>query len=198
METEFYIRELEELRGALRSESQYIGFHHKFYIPGWIGWIQRIFVEKKMDQQAKKPIYKGKGYYDCGFKIASLVYDACESRRLSDPCFQKDNNHPAHQAIYLNAMQALKDWSQIYPEIAEMPNRRINDQTYISTSGLLYHKIQSHLSEIMDVKGEDKINVKPKESMLSDIIDFGQWLITWACNMIVFVAIFSILIAIFG
>lgn len=42
------------------------GFHHRFYVPGWIGLIQQSIVENKMNKFVVQPFYDEKNYYEYG------------------------------------------------------------------------------------------------------------------------------------
>ena len=43
-----------------------VGFHHSFYVPGWIGIIQTTIVESKMNKFASSTFYRNMNYYEFG------------------------------------------------------------------------------------------------------------------------------------
>ena len=198
MVSQEYIDELKTITDTLKNKPQYIGFNHKFYVPGWVGFIQQAFVESKMNKIDKRPIYNGKGYYDCGFKIAELVYDACEAKRYSHEDFVKNNDDEETILIFSSAMEALGAWENVYPEMAHWMNRKINDKYITNTISLLSQNIRGSLEKIMDFPDVDSLHQSKSSSFVNEMKDMGNWLLAYVCNMIVFIAIFSVLIAIFG
>lgn len=58
------MQELIVANESLANKEPVYGFHHKFYVPGWIGFIQECIVESKMQKFNKKIFYAGKGYID--------------------------------------------------------------------------------------------------------------------------------------
>ena len=43
-----------------------VGFHHSFYVPGWIGIIQTTIVESKMNKFESRTFCKNMNYYEFG------------------------------------------------------------------------------------------------------------------------------------
>ena len=56
------ISELIDATDAISKKQPIIGFHHKFYVPGWVGLFQLMAVESKMSKFEQQPFYKDMNY----------------------------------------------------------------------------------------------------------------------------------------
>ncbi len=191
-----YINQLNSLADSMASKPQTVGFVHKFFVPGWIGFIQECIVENKMSKAAKQPLYNGMGYLECGDKIAELVDKACKARIESEPSFTKSNEDDTNLQILSASLNALDAWTHVYPEIAYWMNQRINDQYVTNALGIIQGNVKNSISTIMDVPCE-KISNK-SSSFASEMKAMGGQIAAILCNIIVFAAVFSLLATIFG
>ena len=48
----------------LSQKTPVVGFHHSFYVPGCIGFIQQMFVESKMNKFASQKFSRNMNYYE--------------------------------------------------------------------------------------------------------------------------------------
>ena len=197
MTTQDYINELNTLTSVLRKQPQYIGFNHKFYVPGWVGFIQESIVESKMNKAAEKPIYDGKGYYACADKIIELVDGACKAKKESVDNFEKNNQDEESLQILSSASDALDAWIDIYPEIAFWMNRKIDDKYITNAVGIIQGNLRESMSTIMDIP-KDNFKSKSNSSFGSEMKAMGNQILGMICNVILFAAIFGLLGAIFG
>ena len=46
----------------LSQKTPVVGFHHSFYVPGWIGFFQLMAVESKMNKFASQPFCRNTNY----------------------------------------------------------------------------------------------------------------------------------------
>lgn len=191
-----YIDQLDEMTIILSQKPQTVGFVHKFFVPGWIGFIQECFVEDKMSKVAKRPIYNGLGYFECGERIIELVSNACKARTESNPEFTKSNDDVDNLRILSSAMNAMAAWTNVYPEIAKWMNRKVGNRYVTSALGIIQRDVKKSISSIMDVPSEGNNN--RSSSFMREIKDLGKSIAAYTCNMIIFCAIFSVLIAVFG
>lgn len=196
MDYQDYISQLNSLAEALAKQPQQVGFVHKFFVPGWIGFIQECLVESKMTKVSKQPIYQGMGYFECGDKIADLVAKVCEAKKESVENFEKSNDDPENLTIMSSAIYALDAWTHIYPEIAYWMNRKIDDNTVTNALGIIQGNIRNSLSAIMDVPSEKMSN--GSGSFASAMKAMGGQIAAMFCNMLVFAALAGLLSAIFG
>lgn len=197
MAHEIYLVELDELATALEKRPQTVGFVYRFFIPGWIGFIQECIVESKMSKAAKQPIHKGLNYFECGDKIAELTQKACEARKQSDDFHEKENDNRDNIAILNSSFRAIDAWANIYPEIAYWMNRQVNDNYVTCALGLLQENVKKSLSEIIELPAEKK-NHKPNSSFMRDIKSMGGQIAAMFCNILVFATIVSLFSALFG
>lgn len=197
MAHEIYLVELDELATALEKRPQTVGFVYRFFIPGWIGFIQECIVESKMSKAAKQTIHKGLNYFECGDKIAELTQKACEARKQSDDFHEKENDNRDNIAILNSSFRAIDAWANIYPEIAYWMNRQVNDNYVTCALGLLQENVKKSLSEIIELPAEKK-NHKPNSSFMRDIKSMGGQIAAMFCNILVFATIVSLFSALFG
>lgn len=196
METQKYIQQLKELTEALKKQPQYIGFNHKFYIPGWISFAQEYLVERKMSKAAKKPIYQGEGYYECANKIIEIVDNACKAKKNSEN-FIKRNDDVESLQIVSSADDALNALINIYPEIAYWMNQKINDQYITNVVGIIQDNFKKSLSSIIDIP-KNNFNLETNSSFGNEFKAVGNQLLGMICNIIVIAAISCLYISIFG
>lgn len=107
-----FLRELEGLVAALRAERRRVGFLHKFFLPGPLGSVQEWIISSRMMRVARRRIYAGLDYYECGDRIAGLVAEACAripAHETESGCARK---------LLLRATEAVDAWINLYPEIA--------------------------------------------------------------------------------
>lgn len=192
-----YLMELDELTVTLEKNPQTVGFVHRFFVPGWIGFIQECIVERKMSKVAKLPIYKGLNYYECGDKIAELTRKACEARKHSEDFYEMENDNVDNLSILNSSFRAIDAWVNVYPEIAYWMNQQVNDNYVTCALGLVQENVKHSLSEIIELPA-DKSPHKPNSSFMHDMKAMGGQIAAMFCNFLVFAAICCLIGAIFG
>lgn len=197
MEYTQYISELDELTAMLEKKPQIVGFVHRFFVPGWIGFIQECIVESKMSKAAKQPIHKGLNYYECGDKIAELTKKACDARKKSEDFHEKENDNMDNLSILNSSFRAIDAWANIYPEITYWMNQQISDNNVTCALGIVLENVKSSLSEIIDLPAEKK-NHRHNSSFMSDMKAMGGQIAAMFCNILVVATITYLIGAIFG
>lgn len=192
-----YLTELNELTATLERKPQTVGFVPRFFVPGWIGFIQECIVESKMSKVVKQPIHNGLNYYECGDKIAELTQKACEARKLSEDFHGRENDNKDNLSIFNSSFRAIDAWANIYPEIAYWMNKRVNDNYVTCAFGIVQEKVKSSLSDIIELPSEKK-NFKQNSSFMREMKAKGGQLAAMFCNIIVFLIVATLLAAIFG
>lgn len=192
-----YLAELDELTATLEKRPQTVGFVHRFFVPGWIGFIQECIIENKMSKAAKQPIHKGLNYYECGDKIVELTRKACEARKQSENFHEKENNNIDNLSIVNSSFRAIDAWANIYPEIAYWMDRQVNGSYVTCALGIVQENVKCSLSEIVELPSEKK-NHKPNSTFMRDMKAMGGQIAAMFCNILVFAAIASLIGAIFG
>lgn len=201
----FPIKEQEKLKeivaaiNDLALRTPVIGiFHPRFYVPGWIGFIQLQFTEGKMETEAKKPFYKGMNYYEFADWILTMAKNLAELHKETKSTYGetdlKKYKEQSDQIIKL--IKALIEvWIQCYPEIATIVNRELKDGRQFSLAGLVYLGSK----EILDPIGYMNIgNGSSKTSFGEDMKDTFYQILGIICNGIVLFTIGGLLSLIFG
>ena len=197
MEYKKYVTELDELTSTLAQYPQTVGLVHRFFVPGWIGFIQQCIVENKIGKTAMQPIYKNLNYYECGDKIADLTHKACEARKQSLD-FKEDEKDNIHNLIILNSsFKAIEAWTNVYPVIAYWMNKNVDDKYVTCALNIVQDNVKNSLSEIMTLPAEKK-HYKRNYSFAREMKAVGGQMASIFCNIIVLVVIAAIIGAIFG
>jgi len=183
-----YISELNDITSTLSKLPQKVGLSHKFYVPGWVGFIQECIVKNNMNKLAKIPVYKGLGYFETGNRIAELVEKACEDRVNSTDNFVKESDNPDNLEILASASHALETWGNLYPEIAFWMNQKIDDRHVTSAYGIIQRNVKDSMSKIMDFPKES-FSSKSSSSFGSEIKAMGNQIAAMLCNVLVLAAV---------
>ncbi len=69
----------------LANRTPIVGLHHRVYVPGWIGIIQQIIVEHKMNKVAEQTFScAGMNYYQLGDWIINKLAEIAEIQSKSE------------------------------------------------------------------------------------------------------------------
>lgn len=196
-----YLAELDEMTSVLSNKPQTVGFVHKFIVPGWIGIIQEFIIEHRMSKVAMQPLYNGLNYYKCGNRIADLVDDACVARIRSATDFVKSNDDPDNLRIMSSALRAVETWAGLYPEIAYRMNQKISNEYVTNYLSIIQSKVNDAITSIMNIDRDTSSEDKPRSFVCNakdELMNMGWHLAAWVCNATLLIAIWSVLIVIFG
>lgn len=114
-----------------------VGFHHKFYVPGWIGFIQETIVNKNMHKWRSEVFYKGKTYDEFMFWMISSSEKLCELQISSKPANDMDEEDmllykQRKKAIVDTVDDLIKVWSSVAPEVVFQRNLKGDEDGPIS------------------------------------------------------------------
>ena len=114
-----------------------VGFHHKFYVPGWIGFIQETIVNKNMHKWRSEVFYKGKTYDEFMFWMISSSEKLCELQISSKPVNDMDEEDmqlykQRKKAIVDTVDDLIKVWSSVAPEVVSQRNLKGDEDGPIS------------------------------------------------------------------
>lgn len=187
------LQELIVANDSLACKEPVYGFHHKFYIPGWIGLIQECTVESKMQKFNKNVFYAGKGYIDfvnwIGAKADAVAKHYPEIENMDD-----EKNSVCKKLIVAIFDSVIENWAKCCPEIATYCNIDFNGNTKISPIGLIHYMLASSLQNF----GYPKFNNKSsKNSFISEMKTQGYYIIGYILNVIILACVFGIIGAIF-
>lgn len=128
-----------------------VGFHPKFYIPGWIGLIQLINAESKMESFASKEFCNGMDYKDFGIWIGSMADEVVELYEKEET----ENLELQHEIIVGLFHCLLNVWIKCCPEVSTHCNIEYENNTKISLAGLINKRLEYKLSSFGYNKGKE-------------------------------------------
>jgi len=180
----------------LSQKTPVVGFHHSFYVPGWIGCIQEMFVESKMNKFATQKFCRNMNYYE----FADWIVDKSkEVVNLQKQTVAEDKVLAQTQteaiARVFNVLSAL--WMNCCPEISTYYNIKYEEDKLISPAGVVYRGIENSLKELGFEGNEDgKGRSGPgfKESAKNMFYMFAGYIL----NIIILASIIGLVSAIFG
>lgn len=180
----------------LSRKTPVVGFHHSFYVPGWIGYIQQMFVESKMNKYASGKFCQNMNYYEFGDWIIDKSKEVTDIQ-MQTAAEDKTMSQTQAEAIarVFNVISAL--WINCCPEISTYCNIEYEDNTLISPAGIVYKGIENNLIELgidnnETVKGSSEPEFKERAKNMFYM--FAGYII----NIILLASIVGILGAIFG
>lgn len=141
---------MEEILGTIERLSLIkptIGFHPKFYVPGWIGVIQNIIAGDKMDKWAKKTFCDGKGYYEYADWIINEANDIAKLQtgsRMGDESSQQIQNETIIKVFHVWANL----WLECAPEVATNFNIKVDDNTLTSVAGAMFSAFEEFFAPL--------------------------------------------------
>ena len=128
-----------------------VGFHPKFYIPGWIGFFQLINAESKMESFASKEFCNGMDYKDFGIWIGSMADEVVELYEKEET----ENLELQHEIIVGLFHCLLNVWIKCCPEVSTHCNIEYENNTKISLAGLINKRLEYKLSSFGYNKGKE-------------------------------------------
>lgn len=148
---------------ALSKREPKIGFHHSFYVPGWIGAIQEMVVNSQMQSFEALKFYNEKNYTDFAQWIIDSSAKVAELHKESKP---EDGDEKAVEeynsqsdAIVKVFTVLIEVWLNCAPEVATMFNRVIDSNTRMSLYGIVYQNVAHSLRDF----GFRQVSDSPKE-----------------------------------
>ena len=180
----------------LSRKTPVVGFHHSFYVPGWIGYIQQMIVESKMNKFASGKFCQNMNYYEFGDWIidkSKEVADIQIQTAAEDRIMSQTQNEAI--ARVFNVISAL--WINCCPEISTYCNIKYGEDKLISPAGLVYNGIEENMEKIgfEDKKISEKKNGPGfLESAKGMFYMFAGYIL----NIILLASIIGIISAIFG
>lgn len=190
--------ELIDAADTISKRTPTIGFHHKFYVPGWISVIQISMVESKMSTFEKATFYKEKNYIDfanwiieSSKKLAELQVKEIEYDNSKDKEISKQQSN-----TIIAVLHALAEvWYSCAPEVASMCNREYTKDTRISLAGIVFRALEEVLEPLGCSQSSSQKEPSYEGPSFSDI---GNQLLAMICNIILSAIIIGIGSLIFG
>ena len=187
------MQELIVANDSLANKEPVYGFHHKFYVPGWIGFIQECIVESKMQKFDKQVFYAGKGYID----FINWIGDKADAVAK---CYSEiENMDEAKSTVCKKLIVAIFDstidnWVKCCPEIATYCNIDFDGNTKISPIGWIHYKLASILQKFEYPQFDSSSSMG---SVVSVMKAQGYYIIGYILNVIILACVLGIIGAIF-
>ena len=186
------MQELIVANESLANKEPVYGFHHKFYVPGWIGIIQVCIVESKMQKFNKQVFYAGKGYIDfvnwIGDKAKAIANCYSEIKNMDD-----EKSTVCKGLIVAIFDSTIDKWAKCCPEIATYCNIDFDGNTKISPIGWIHYTLASTLQKFEYPQFDSSSS---KSSFVSEIKAQGYYIIGYILNVAIFTCVIGIIIAI--
>ncbi len=188
------LQELIVANDSLANKEPMYGFHYKFYVPGWIGFIQECIVESKMQKFNQKVFYAKRGYIDFANWLSEKANAIAEC--YSEIENMKNEKSSECKKLVLDIFDlTIENWTKCCPEIATYCSIDFGDNTKISPIGWVHYKLASTLENFGYPQFDNKSS---KSSFGSEMKAQGYFIIGYILNVIILACVFGIIGAIFG
>ena len=130
----------------LSQKTPVIGFHHSFYVPGWIGFFQMMVVENKMNKFASKTFCRNMNYFEFGDWIINRSKEIANLQKESSTediqMTQSQNDAIIRVFKVLTAL-----WMNYLPEVSTYHSIKYSENTLISPAGMVYKGLEENLKQ---------------------------------------------------
>lgn len=190
-----------EAMEAMSHKQPATGFHHRFYVPGWIGSIQCLIVSSKMDKWCKQPFYNEKNYYEFADWIgesAHLFHDYLQKPEVK--CREDYDKHSNDIVTIIHMLLLM--WVECSPEVASFTDRDYHDeltgQDYkVSIAYLLNKMVESEIGKPDRMQNEGSAKASGWQDFKEEAKSFGYMIAGYLINILIFALIAGIISAIF-
>lgn len=172
------------------------GFHHKYYVPGWIGIIQQMIVENKMNKFSSQQFYDDKNYLEYADWLIKLSKEISDLQIKYKPEGEKidlDYEHKCNTLIKIFNV-TFEAWIEACPEIATYCNHEYTENTLISAAGIVQNAFIENLGAIGYVVQPSKSERKFMDEVRGQLYYIAGYII----NVLLLGLIFGIGSTIFG
>ena len=180
----------------LSRKTPVVGFHHSFYIPGWIGYLQQMIVESKMNKFTTQKFCRNMNYYEFADWIVDKSKEVVnlQKQTAAEDIALAQTQTEAIARVF-DVLSAL--WMNCYPEISTYYNIKYEEDKLISPAGVVYRGIENSLKELgLEGTEDGKGRSGPgfKESAKNMFYMFAGYIL----NIILLASIIGLIRAIFG
>lgn len=173
-----------------------VGFHHSFYIPGWIGFIQTMIVERNMNKFANTEYCRNMNYYEFGDWIINTSKEIAEIHKgtISDNIELAKSQNDAIIRIF-EVLTAL--WINYLPEISTYHSIEYSDNTLISPAAMVYKGVKENLIALGYVNYNERENAS-RSNFKNDVKGYLYGIAGYFINIILLITILGLLGTIFS
>jgi hypothetical protein len=180
----------------LSHKTPVVGFHHSFYVPGWIGFFQLMFVESKMNKFASQSFCRNMNYFEFGdwlINKSKEIADLQKRTATEDQQITESQNDAIIRVF--KVLAAL--WMNYLPEISTYHSIKYTENTLISPAGMVYKGLEENLKGLGYEQSDDS-GKGSKSSVKDDAKGCLYSIVGYILNILLLAAIFGLLGAIFG
>ncbi len=180
----------------LSQKTPVVGFHHSFYVPGWIGFFQIMAVESKMNKFASQTFCRNMNYFEFGDWIINKSKEIAELQKgmTTDDTQMTQSQNEAIIRVF-KVLAAL--WMKYLPEVSTYHSIKYTENTLISPAGMVYKGLEENLKELGYEQSDDSDQAS-KSSVKDDAKGCLYSIAGYILNILLLAAIFGLLGAIFG
>jgi len=196
MEMKEKINDIIIVINELSQKTPVVGFHHTFYVPGWIGFFQIMAVENKMNKFASQPFCRNMNYFEFGDWIINKskeIVDLQKEMTTDDTQLAQSQNEAIIRVF--KVMTAL--WMNFLPEVSTYHSIKYTEKTLISPAGMVYKGLEENLKDLGYEAGDDSGQAS-KSSVKDEAKGCLYSIAGYILNILLLAIIFGILGAIFG
>ena len=180
----------------LSRKTPVVGFHHSFYVPGLIGYIQQLLVESKMNDFALQKFCRGMNYYEFADWIVDKSKEVVELQKQT-VATDKELEQTQAEAISRVFQVISTLWMNCSPEIATYYSIEYGENRLISPAGVVYRGIESNLKEL-GIEYTDNKKGDSGHSFKESAQNLFYMIAGYILNIILLASIIGIIGAIFG
>ena len=196
MEMKEKINDIIIVINELSQKTPVVGFHHTFYVPGWIGFFQIMAVENKMNKFASQTFCRNMNYFEFGDWIINKsmeIVDLQKEMTTDDTQLAQSQNEAIIRVF--KVMTAL--WMNFLPEVSTYHSIKYTENTLISPAGMVYKGLEENLKDLGYEAGDDSGQAS-KSSVKDEAKGCLYSIAGYILNILLLAIIFGILGAIFG
>ena len=180
----------------LSRKTPVVGFHHSFYIPGWIGYLQQMIVESKMNKFTTQKFCRNMNYYEFADWIVDKSKEVVnlQKQTAAEDIALAQTQTEAIARVF-DVLSAL--WMNCYPEISTYYNIKYEEDKLISPAGVVYRGIENSLKEL-GLEGTEDGKGKSGPGFKESAKNMFYMFVGYILNIILLASIIGLVRAIFG
>jgi hypothetical protein len=146
------LTELVDACNELSQRTPVFGLDFRFYIPGWIGFVQEKIVENRFSKFENKVFYKDKNYVEFANWVVDRTAKIVELHLANKPLDNDDTSlkiYNAQSQVIIDLTHVVLDvWRRCAPEVSTTPNRIVKDKFIKSLYAIIYNEAAVELNKV--------------------------------------------------
>ena len=192
------LTELVDACNELSQRTPVFGLDFRFYIPGWIGFVQEKIVENRFSKFENKVFYKDKNYVEFANWVVDTTSKIVELHLANKPIETEDvsaNEYNSQTQIIVGLTHAVLDaWARCAPEVANTPNRIVKEKYLKSLYRIVYNEAAVELNKIGFRR--PPVSKSSEPGCLGELRVLGIRILGYIINIILFSLIFTLIFSI--